>query len=245
MELIRGDYQDRGFKDTVGLNARLRHLKKYFGGVLVEKISSAMIRGYKDIRLADGVSNSTINRELSALRRMLVLGTRQTPPLVDRVLWWQELEEPPPREGFLEPDEFLTFRNYLPGYLKGYATFAYRTGWRSGEIKGLTWDKVDLNRGTVCLRFGETKNKDNRLIALDSELKSVLARALAGRGTSDYVFPNAAKDGKLRDYRKAWKNAAKKAGFDDPHPPRLRAVRCQESGQIGSAPHCCKEGDRP
>jgi integrase len=226
-KLIRGDYQDRGLKSTVTLNIRLESLKEYFGGVLVVKINSAKVRGYKDSRLADGVSNSTINRELSALRRMLVLGTRQTPPLVDRVLWWQELEEPAPREGFLEPDEFVAFRNHLPEYLKGYATFAYRTGWRSGETKGLTWDKVDLKRGTVSLRFGETKNKDNRLIALDSELKSVLAQAWAGRGTSDYVFTNKAKDGKLGDCRKAWDTAARKAGFDDliPHDFRRSAVR--------------------
>jgi hypothetical protein len=42
------------------------------------------------------------------------------------------------RKGFFEHGDFEILRNNLPDYLKGYVTFAYKTGWRKGEISNLT-----------------------------------------------------------------------------------------------------------
>jgi hypothetical protein len=36
-------------------------------------------------RMTEGAANSTINRELSALKRMLNIDAKQTPPIVERV----------------------------------------------------------------------------------------------------------------------------------------------------------------
>ena len=46
----------------------------------------------------------------------------------------------------------------LPSYLKGFVTFAYKTGWRMSEITNLKWNQVDLNQGIVRLESGETIN---------------------------------------------------------------------------------------
>jgi integrase len=59
------------------------------------------------------------------------------------------LKENNTRKGFFEHAEFLALRSELPDYLKGFITFAYKTGWRLSEITGLTWNQVDHSQGIV------------------------------------------------------------------------------------------------
>ena len=74
--------------------------------------------------------NATINRELAALKRMLNLGAVQTPPRVDRLPFIPMLKENNTRKGFFEHGDYLALRDTLPEHLKGFVTFAYKTGWR-------------------------------------------------------------------------------------------------------------------
>ena len=82
-------------------------------------------------------------------------------------------------------------RDALPYYLKGFVTFAYKTGWRLSEIEGLKWNQVDRNQGIVRLETGETKNDEGRTVFLDDELKEVIEKQWATRkNLLPYVFPN-------------------------------------------------------
>jgi integrase len=128
--------------------------------VSTENVSRAS--GSKDdiTRAKDGASKASINRELSALKRMLNLGARQTPPRVERVPYIPMLKENNVRTGFFEHNEFLALREGLPEYLRGFATVAYKTVWRSSEIANLTWRQVDLDQGIVRLEVGETKDNE-------------------------------------------------------------------------------------
>jgi site-specific recombinase XerD len=111
------------------------HLKRFFESNPVPQITTLRIKDYIESRLAEGTSDASINRELSALKRMLNLGAQHTPPLVDRVPHIPMLKEINTRKGFFEHDEFIALRNALPDNLKGFVTFAYRTGWRLNEPK--------------------------------------------------------------------------------------------------------------
>jgi integrase len=62
-------------------------------------------------------------------------------------------------------------RDALPDYLKGYVTFAYKSGWRKKEISNLTWSQVDQENWIVYLNPGETKNEQARTVCPDEELK--------------------------------------------------------------------------
>jgi hypothetical protein len=62
------------------------------------------------MRMQEEVVNTTINRGVSALKRLLNLGMKQSPPLVDRVPYIPMLKENNTRKGFFEHDEYLALK---------------------------------------------------------------------------------------------------------------------------------------
>ena len=84
----------------------------------------------------------TINRELGVLTRMFRLGAqnRRVPsgPMVHK------LEEPAPRSGFFEADEFQWVRKWLPEDRQVALTIAHTFGWRmQSEVLALEKRHVD------------------------------------------------------------------------------------------------------
>ena len=188
------------------------HLKRHFEGYRVPQITSPKIGNYIESRLEEGAANATINRELSALKRMLNMGARQTPPKVDRVPFISMLKENNTRKGFFEHGDFIALRKALPEHLTGFVTFAYKTGWRLSEITDLTWTQVERNQGIVRLEPGETKNDDGRTVYLDDELRDIFEEQRKDRkNLLPYVFLNEKGTDKVKRFDKSWKSACKSA----------------------------------
>ena len=114
-------------------------------------------------------------------------------------------------------------------------TLGYYTGWRVlSEVLPLEWKQVDREAQTVRLEPGTTKNREARVLpyGMLPELVEVIETAwhehqsLAQDGVlSPYVFH---RDGqRIKDYRRAWKSACKRAGLPDKlvHDFRRTAVR--------------------
>ena len=209
------DYRINQKKSLDKAGRSVNHLKKRFEGYPIPQITTPNIQAYIEYRIDEGAANATINRELSALKRMMNLGARQTPPKVDRVPYIPMLKENNVRKGFFEHAEFVALRDALPDYLKGFVTFAYKTGWRMSEITGLTWNQVDLDNGIVRLESGETKNDEGRTVYLDIELQEVFnhqwENRKRNRKLTPYVFPNMDGTGHISDFRGSWNKACKDA----------------------------------
>jgi len=220
------DYRLNQKKSLVRAERSVNHLKEIFEGVRITNITTPRINAYIEERLEVGASNATINRELSALKRMLNLGVKQTPPKVDRVPYIPMLKENNTRKGFFEHGEFLALRDALPDYLKPVVIFGYNFGWRMSEILGLTWDKVDLRNGIVRIETGETKNDQARTVYLDDELKEMFKGLFTQRRLD---IPNVfLRDGQpIKGFRKAWLKACKDAKLKGKlfHDLRRTAVR--------------------
>jgi len=220
------DYRINDKKSLWRAEINVNHLEGHFGGMRVTEITTAKIKSYIDKRKQAGMSNGTINRELSALKRMLNLGATQTPPKVDRVPYIPRFKENNVRKGFFEHEEYLNLSSALPSELQPVITFAYKTGWRKSEILGLTWEQVDLRQGTVRIEAGEAKNDEPRTIYLDNELKALFKVQMAQRHLGcPYVFH---RDGtRIKDFRGAWKSACNQAGLRGKlfHDLRRTAVR--------------------
>lgn len=225
------DYRINQKKSLDRAQLCVSHLSVDFKGIKVPAITTPRIKEYIEKRLSEGAANATINRELAALKRMLNLGANQTPPKVDKVPFISMLKENNVRKGFLEYGEFCALHDELPEYLKGFVTFAYKTGWRVSEISGLTWNQVDREQGIVRLEVGETKNDEARTVYLDEELNAVFKHQWETRKATEkltpYVFTNIDSTDKIKDFRRSWKKACKysKIGKRLFHDLRRTAVR--------------------
>jgi integrase len=226
-------------------------LRDFFGGYRVPNITSTLIEAYIEKRmkwtcehcgeefdeeevcpfcgspkLNPGATKATVNRELSALKRMLNLGAQRNPPKVDRVPHIKMLKENNVRKGFFEHGDFLALRAALPDYIRPIVTFAYASGWRLSEILGLTWERVDLQNGVVRIEAGETKNDDARTFYLDDELKEIFRQLFTERTLGiRHVFVRAGEP--IKGFRKAWLKACKAVGLEGRifHDLRRTAVR--------------------
>ena len=181
-------------------------LKKFFGNIRVTKITTTKIRQYVQSRKDGGLANGSINRELSALKRMFSLAAEADPPKIDRVPKIPMLEENNVRKGFFEYNEYQALYEALPDYLKPVLAFGYFSGWRVMEILNLKWNRVDLEQGKAWIDHGETKNKEAREIYLDADLLNKLKVLEAKR--------NPLWDGQpIKRFTKAWETALRACGF--------------------------------
>ena len=200
-------------KDTlVKAERSVKYLKEFFGGMRATGITTAKVKVYIEKRIKTGLSNASINRELAALKRMFHLAAQCTPPRVNLIPYIPMLKESNVRKGFFEHGEYLAVREALPEDLKPIIVFAYHSGWRKEEILSRTWDKVDLEQGTVRLDPGEAKNEEARILYMPDELLQEIRKLHGQRRLGcPYVFH---RDGQpIKDFRGSWDSACIKAGL--------------------------------
>ena len=223
------DYKLNSRKSLDRAELSLKHLSPFFDGMRAKDITSTMIESYIIFRQEERASNGTINRELSALKRMFTLGVRHTPAKVVNPPFVHKLKEAPPREGFFEYEDYIRLRDVLPDHLRPVLTLAYFTGMRKREILNLTWDQTNVFEGKIKLRAGTTKNDQARVIFLAGELEEAILRQKKIR---DGLYPECPyvcfRDGQqIKNYQTAWHTACEKVGLIGKllHDNRRTAVR--------------------
>ncbi len=189
-------------------------------------IGQASFTTYIATRQAAGLSNGTVNRELALLGKALRLAEERGQLL--RVPRIHLLQESAPRTGFFERSDFERVRKHLTQRpdLQLAISLAHALGWRTqAQVLPMQLSQVDLAAGTLRLEPGTTKNREGRTIYLTPELIPLVSeqiervKALSRKlnRVVPYLFPNPRKGrfqgSRLRDFRKAWLTACKKAGL--------------------------------
>jgi integrase len=209
------DYKMNGKKSLVRTLRSINHLKKTFDGMRASDITTDQINAYIVKRQNEGTSNASINREMSALKRMFSLGKRMTPPKVIRVPYIPHLAENNVRTGYLEHADYLKIRDALPDYLRPVFIMGYYTGMRINEILTLIWQQVNIFERKVTLEAGQTKNKEPRMIFLTGELYDTLLIQKATRDKHHlecpYVFFREGRQ--VKDFRSVWDKTLLKCGY--------------------------------
>ena len=223
------DYKANSKKSLRRLMVSVEHLMKFFEGMRAVDITTDRVNVYVADRQEEGSSNASINRELSALKRMFSLGAKVTPPKVIQIPYIPHLNENNVRTGFFEYHEFIALRNALPYYLQPVVTMAHYTGMRKEEILSLTWNQVDLREQKIILEAMNTKNNEPRIIYMDGELYETIVEQKRIR---DMYYPKCQwvfyRDGnKINSFTKSWNTACKQVGLEGKlvHDFRRTAIR--------------------
>jgi integrase len=143
------------------------------------------------------------------------------------------------RQGFVDPADFAKVLAALPDDLKDFCAWCYVTGQRKGEAGSLTWSMIEDDSLRIPGRI--TKNGKDRVLPLVGELGEIierrqLARRIKVDGTSttklcDLVFHR--NGAPVRELRKSWKTATRKAGCPGLLLHDLRRSACRNLRRAG------------
>ncbi len=181
-------------------------LKPFFGEQQIDQITPLDIEKYRSDRLRTGVTKSTVNREMTILKKMFNLAidwnlTDRNPAAKVRLFSEKDTQ----KERILKPEEEERLLAACPDHLKPIVVVALHTGMRRGEILGLTWKQVDLNSGLI--RVVKTKSGKDRLIPINDVLRREFEALRAAEGPVGLVFANPRTRLPFTEVKKSFKSA--------------------------------------
>jgi excisionase family DNA binding protein len=188
---------------------RLVAIREHLGNMGLAQITASEILEYRQARLKAGRSELTANREIALLKTMFGFacenGLMSENP-ARRVKMFSEKDTA--RARTLSLDEELRLLPALSPELRSLVVVALHTGLRLGEVLGLCWCDVNLEKKTV--RVEHTKSKKARFIPVNSVLHAELGMLRGTSGNQSLVFPF-----KRRSVRTGFENACKGAAILD------------------------------
>lgn len=169
-------------------------------------------------------AHATVNRERSALLRMLALGKNHglliEVPVLDR------LTESNVRDVDVSPAEFANLVGYLPSHVRPVAILGFITGWRRAELLSRTWADMDVKAGRLYLDRSTAKNRQPKGFPLGEVpwLDDTLDEQWAKKGEVEkrtgrivdslFFFYGGKKAGaRVKHFRRSWKRACEEAGL--------------------------------
>lgn len=232
-EIVENDYKANGRKSLPTVQRAFDHLSDTFKGWRAVDITTDRIKAHIAARKEEGAANSTINKELAALKRAFSL--MEEAARLSRAPHVPKLKTNNTRENFLTMGDVEAVCEEIGPDLAPVVRFAALTGWRKSEVLGLRWRQVDWEGGVVRLDPGTTKNDDGRTFPFDAlpPLERLLRHQRertdkVERRKGEIVSHVFHRDGKrIKSLRGAWKGATKRAGVEGAwfHDLRRTAVR--------------------
>ena len=193
-------------------------LDPYFGDYRLKEISVLLVDKYKGMRLQQGIKESSINQELSMLRKSF-----------NKAVAWQLMEknpmneveffkEPKSRDRVLSEDEQKKLLGVSEPWLQELILFDLNTGIRPGKelLQELKWENVSFEDAVALLE--ETKSGEPKTVYLNSVALSILKKRQnkSGNGKgSVFGYP-------YETFHSAFKRACKKADIEGVVPHTLR-----------------------
>ena len=206
---LERDREGKPYTDAV------RRLDPFFAGYRASEISTDVIKRFVKAERERGLSNGSINRSTSALRRMFNLARREDK--LRNVPYFPMLKESPPRKGFFEKADYEVLSAALPDYARLPLALGFFTGMRKGEALGLRWDQVDFLENTITLHAGETKNDEGRVIPIAPQLGAALRERRSKRADSCpyvcYRFDRRGRADRIKGMRRVWESRCVELGL--------------------------------
>jgi integrase len=213
--------------------AKLRWLDHYLGGRYLDEIDRTLIDRIKFERQKIA-SEATTNRYLALIRAILRRACGEW-EWIDRVPKFKLFREAEGRVRSLTPVEFDALRRELPPHLADMAVFSVATGLRQGNVKGLEWKYVDLERRHAWIPGPKHKNRKAHAVPLNEIACAVLRKQIGKHPTRVFTFKG--EPITFQTSTKAWTLALKRAGIEDFRWHDLRHTFATWHRQAGTPTH--------
>ena len=192
--------------------------KAKLGAYTLDAITPELVTRYRDQLQREGRAPGTVNRYLTMLSKTFNNAVREWHLLRDNpVARVSKKQEPRGRMRYLSDDErgalleACRASSYRPLYL--IVLFAVTTGMRRGELFGLKWQDVDLERGLAILH--NTKNGDRRSVPVVPEVAALLREHGKVRRLDNPMIFAAGGASEVNDFDNAWYAALHAAKIKD------------------------------
>lgn len=202
----------------------------HFGALRPDQITVDHSRDYISKRRKADIKDGSIWTELGHLRSVLNWAFKHG--MIDRSPAIERPPKPAPKERYLtraEIDRLLSVK--CEPHIRLAMILMLSTAARVGAILELTWDRVDMERGQINLRAGDTQTRKGRaVVPINAGLRAALQEARRA-ALSDYVIEWGG--GPVKSIRKGIVNAAERAEVPNVSPHVFRhtaAVHMAEAG---------------
>lgn len=202
----------------------LKRLQPHFSGRDLRELKRGDVRRYVTARLADGVCESTVKRELKLLSAAInFVRTEHDSPELPNPVQSLGLDGGESRVRWISRSEassliLATGMTARQPHLRNFVRLALSTGCRKNELLALEWRRVDFERSHLRLECEHTKNGKRRLVPLNSGALSALrdqrdwvVRHCAG---SDWVFASSS-GRRIGTLQKGFVAACARAGIEN------------------------------
>jgi integrase len=161
-------------------------IKTKLADLFMDKISGEVVAKYRDQRLTE-VSNNTVRLELAFLSVVFEQSRKEWGLAVSNPVRQIRMPRPgKPRTRRLEAGEEKALLTACAAsgahYLHSFVVLAIETGMRFGELAGVLWKHVDVDKRTIYLP--DTKNGQDRTVPLSTRALAaiqILPRSISGR----------------------------------------------------------------
>jgi integrase len=188
---------------------RLKVLLPYWSETPIGRIHKAMATDYRKRRhAAKAVTDTTINRDLEALRHILFWAVDEgllTANPLSRMRLIPERRKPCSVLGLDEEQQLLAAS---APHLRIIIITAIDTGMRRGELLNQRWEHIDFNRNLLFVSQSKTAGGEGREIPFTNRIYELL---LAERKEEGLLFTFKGKP--IRVIKTAWKAAVRRAGI--------------------------------
>lgn len=147
---------------------------QHWSGRLLADIKAADIAQLAELKRAES-SSATVNRYLAFIRAVLRRAHREWEWL-DRAPYVRLYPERKRRIRWITPDQARALIEELPDHQRHAVLFALATGLRQGNVLGLRWDQLDMDRRSAWLYADQVKNGEDLHVSLNDTAMDVLAK---------------------------------------------------------------------
>jgi integrase len=198
----------------------LVHLSEHFAGKMIDAAnSSAELSTFETKRRSQGVTASTVRRDLACLSSMVTscvdwewLDENKVPAFLRRRSK-RGLKEGQPRTRYFTEAEEAVLLGHASDECRQAIILSVETGLRLDELFGLKWSQIDRDRGVIDTTR-RTKSGRPRPVPLSQRAARILAQ-LPRYLDSPYVLVNPETRTRYVQMEKGFKAAARRGGIKD------------------------------